>query len=80
MFLLTSRSFNPASPNFFFSYNNIHLNSRDLKPENLLLVSATDDDAIKLADFGLAARCKENIIAHCAVMILWTALDCIVFI
>lgn len=29
---------------------------RDLKPENLLLVSETDDSALKIADFGFAKR------------------------
>jgi calcium/calmodulin-dependent protein kinase I len=32
---------------------------RDLKPENLLLSSATDDTAIKIADFGFAKRVKK---------------------
>jgi serine/threonine protein kinase len=27
-----------------------------MKPENLLLVSKTDDEHVKLADFGFAAR------------------------
>ena len=29
---------------------------KDLKPENLLMVSQTDDAAIKLADFGFAVK------------------------
>ena len=33
---------------------------RDLKPENLLLASTTDDAAIKLADFGFAAKAVGN--------------------
>ena len=32
---------------------------RDLKPENLLLRSLTDDMSIKLADFGFAKVVKE---------------------
>jgi len=33
---------------------------RDLKPENLLLLSKTDDSAIKIADFGFAKRVKND--------------------
>lgn len=33
---------------------------RDLKPENLLLASTDDDSAIKLADFGFAAKAVGN--------------------
>lgn len=33
---------------------------RDLKPENLLLASSDDDSAIKLADFGFAAKAVGN--------------------
>ena len=29
---------------------------RDLKPENILLQSSSDDESIKLADFGIAAE------------------------
>lgn len=32
---------------------------RDLKPENLLLMSATDDSDIKIADFGFAKKISE---------------------
>jgi serine/threonine protein kinase len=39
-----------------------HIVHRDLKPENLLLVSKDNDEAIKLADFGLAARAEGNVL------------------
>ena len=41
---------------------------RDLKPENLLLTSRTDDAAVKLADFGFAARVnpkKADLVTAC---------------
>jgi calcium/calmodulin-dependent protein kinase I len=33
---------------------------RDLKPENLLLISKEDDAAIKIADFGFAKVAAEQ--------------------
>ena len=33
---------------------------RDMKPENLLLVSKSDDSSVKLADFGHAIRCGNQ--------------------
>jgi calcium/calmodulin-dependent protein kinase I len=33
---------------------------RDLKPENLLLVSVDDDEAVKLADFGMATKTEGD--------------------
>ena len=35
---------------------------RDLKPENLLLVSESDDSAIKLADFGFATIAHGDVL------------------
>jgi len=37
-----------------------HIAHRDLKPENLLLLSETDDSAVKIADFGFAKRVYEH--------------------
>lgn len=37
-----------------------HVAHRDLKPENLLLLSDTDDSAVKIADFGFAKRVQEK--------------------
>lgn len=45
-----------------------HIVHRDLKPENLLLASKTNDSAIKLADFGFAARVnpkQDDLMAAC---------------
>lgn len=36
---------------------------RDLKPENLLLLDKVSDTNLKLADFGFAARCDEDLYA-----------------
>ena len=38
----------------------ILLFNRDLKPENLLMASLSDDSHIKLADFGFAKKTKGN--------------------
>jgi serine/threonine protein kinase len=37
-----------------------HVAHRDLKPENLLLLSDTDDSAVKIADFGFAKKVYEK--------------------
>mmetsp|Transcript_1999 Transcript_1999/g.2312 ORF Transcript_1999/g.2312 Transcript_1999/m.2312 type:complete len:356 (-) Transcript_1999:233-1300(-) len=42
---------------------------RDLKPENLLLVSETDDTSVKLADFGFAAFCKDELDDGCGTLV-----------
>ena len=41
---------------YVHSFNIAH---RDLKPENLLLLSASNDSEIKIADFGFAKRCPK---------------------
>lgn len=35
---------------------NIYVYNRDIKPENILLTSRTDDINLKLADFGFAVK------------------------
>uniref|UniRef100_A0A7S3PFJ7 non-specific serine/threonine protein kinase n=1 Tax=Aplanochytrium stocchinoi TaxID=215587 RepID=A0A7S3PFJ7_9STRA len=42
---------------------------RDLKPENLLLVSETDDTSVKLADFGFAAFCHDELDDGCGTLV-----------
>ena len=37
-----------------------HVAHRDLKPENLLLLSESDDSAVKIADFGFAKKVYEK--------------------
>lgn len=41
---------------------------RDLKPENLLLVTRDDDNTIKLADFGFATKVwRYNTVVRCKI-------------
>jgi serine/threonine protein kinase len=47
---------------FIHSNHYVH---RDLKPENILMESWENDFLFKIADFGLAAECKEDCVQRC---------------
>lgn len=55
-----------AALKYIHDKNIVH---RDLKPENLLLVSETDDTSVKLADFGFAAFCHDDLDDGCGTLV-----------
>jgi calcium/calmodulin-dependent protein kinase I len=40
------------------------ISDSDLKPENLLMTSQSDDADIKVVDFGFAVECEDNSITN----------------